>query len=76
MVDGILTSLLFQPDLPLRIKYGVPFTGYQRSAFYTEGPRGYTDYPAATLSQLTGAFDNVTRNVVERVSPSTLVPVA
>jgi len=39
------------PDLPLRIKYGVPLTGYQRSTFYTlEDPHGYTDYPAAILS--------------------------
>ena len=54
----------YQPDLPLRIKYGVPLTKYQRSTFYTlEDPHGYIDYPAATLSQLP-------------VNPTTLVPAA
>ena len=33
------------PDLPKRIKLGLPLNAYDRSTFYTEGPRGYTDYP-------------------------------
>lgn len=41
----------------MRIKYGVPLTKYDRSTFFTPeaGPHGYTDYPTATLSQLTDA---------------------
>jgi len=65
------------PDLPLRIKYGVPLTGYQRSTFYTpEEPHGYTDYPVATVAQLMGAPATVTPKVGETVSPSALVPAA
>ena len=33
------------PDLPKRIKLRLPLNEYDRSTFYTEGPRGYTDYP-------------------------------
>jgi len=61
----------------LRIKYGVPLTGYQRSTFYTlEEPRGYTDYPAATVAQLMGARATVIPKVEETISLSTLVSVA
>jgi len=63
--------------LPLRIKYGVPLTNYQRSTFYSvEDPHGYIDYPAATLSQLTGAPAIVTPGIGETVSSTTLVPAA
>lgn len=64
------------PDLPFRVKYGVPLNGYQRSTFYTPGPRGYTDYPATTASQLVGTPADVTPEVGERVSSSALVPAA
>lgn len=38
----------FQPDLPCRIKEGVPLNEYDRSTFYTfESPVGYIDYPFA-----------------------------
>lgn len=63
------------PDLPLRIKYGAPLNGYQHSSFYGSGPRGYTDYPAATLSQLTRAPASIIP-VLGEVVPSTLVPAA
>jgi N-ethylmaleimide reductase len=33
------------PDLPLRIKQGLPLTEYDRETFYTFDARGYTDYP-------------------------------
>jgi N-ethylmaleimide reductase len=33
------------PDLPLRIKLGVPLTPYDRTTFYGGDFRGYTDYP-------------------------------
>ncbi len=33
------------PDLPKRIKLGVPLNDYDRDTFYTFDARGYTDYP-------------------------------
>ena len=35
-----------QPDLPLRLKEGLPLTRYNRDTFYArEAAAGYTDYP-------------------------------
>ena len=74
MVDRVLTFLQFKPDLPLRIKYGVPLTRYQCSTFYNlEDPHGYTDYPATTLSQLTGVTPTVAPRTEEVVNSSILV---
>jgi N-ethylmaleimide reductase len=36
---------LANPDLPKRIKLGLPLNAYDRSTFYTFDARGYTDYP-------------------------------
>jgi len=33
------------PDLPRRLKNNVKLIHYDRATFYTEGPKGYTDYP-------------------------------
>jgi N-ethylmaleimide reductase len=33
------------PDLPARIRHGVPFTPYNRATFYGGEATGYTDYP-------------------------------
>jgi N-ethylmaleimide reductase len=33
------------PDLPKRIKLGLPLNNYDRNTFCTFGTRGYTDYP-------------------------------
>lgn len=33
------------PDLPLRLRSGVPLAEYDRSTFYGGNARGYTDYP-------------------------------
>lgn len=33
------------PDLPERIRLGLPLSGYDRSTFYGGDSRGYTDYP-------------------------------
>ena len=33
------------PDLPERIRLGLPLTPYDRATFYTFEARGYTDYP-------------------------------
>jgi N-ethylmaleimide reductase len=35
------------PDLPERLRKGVPLTRYDRSTFYGGDARGYTDYPVA-----------------------------
>lgn len=36
---------LSNPDLPLRIREGLPLNAYDRDTFYTFDARGYTDYP-------------------------------
>lgn len=36
---------LANPDLPRRIKHGLPLADYDRETFYTFDARGYTDYP-------------------------------
>ena len=33
------------PDLPMRIRLGLPLNPYDRTTFYTFDSRGYTDYP-------------------------------
>jgi N-ethylmaleimide reductase len=33
------------PDLPRRIREGLPLAAYDRDTFYTFEPKGYTDYP-------------------------------
>jgi N-ethylmaleimide reductase len=39
------------PDLPMRIKQGLPLSDYDRSTFYTFDARGYIDYPAYAESE-------------------------
>ena len=37
---------LANPDLPFRIRNGLPLNKYDRDSFYTPGlPKGYIDYP-------------------------------
>jgi len=36
------------PDLPRRIREGLPLSAYDRDTFYTFEPKGYTDYPDYT----------------------------
>ncbi|WP_322015205.1 alkene reductase [Paraburkholderia sp. J12] len=36
------------PDLPQRIRQGLPLNAYDRSTFYGGDHRGYTDYPAVS----------------------------
>jgi N-ethylmaleimide reductase len=36
------------PDLPIRVKQGLPLSDYDRKTFYTFDARGYIDYPAYT----------------------------
>lgn len=49
--EGVVDAVAFgrhfvsNPDLPRRIKEGLPLTDYDRDTFYTFDSRGYTDYP-------------------------------
>ncbi|KFY44258.1 hypothetical protein V495_03546 [Pseudogymnoascus sp. VKM F-4514 (FW-929)] len=38
-------SFIANPDLVYRAKHGVAFTHYDRPTFYTQGAKGYIDYP-------------------------------
>jgi N-ethylmaleimide reductase len=38
------------PDLPERLRHGLPLTRYDRSTFYGGDARGYTDYATATAA--------------------------
>ena len=48
---GVLDAVVFgrhfvsNPDLPKRIKEGLPLAAYDRNTFYTFDRHGYTDYP-------------------------------
>ena len=52
IADGLLdavafgTAFLANPDLPARIKAGVPLNQPDPATFYSAGPVGYNDYPA------------------------------
>ena len=43
---------LANPDLPQRIRYGLPLAGHDRTTFYTFDARGYTDYPRYAASRV------------------------
>ncbi|MEH2066437.1 MAG: hypothetical protein V7K50_29925 [Nostoc sp.] len=49
--SGIADAVAFgrhfisNPDLPRRLKEGLPLTAYDRNTFYTFDAHGYTDYP-------------------------------
>ena len=44
----LFSSWVRQPDLPVRVKKGIPFAPYKRELFYSTGkPEGYIDYPFA-----------------------------
>jgi N-ethylmaleimide reductase len=48
-VDTAITfgrHFISNPDVPRRIREGLPLTPYDRSTFYTFQPQGYADYPA------------------------------
>ena len=38
-------AFLANPDLPARLQAGAPLNQADPSTFYSEGARGYTDYP-------------------------------
>jgi N-ethylmaleimide reductase len=47
-VDAVAFGRHFvsNPDLPLRIREGLPLSDYDRGTFYTFDQHGYTDYPS------------------------------
>jgi N-ethylmaleimide reductase len=45
---GFGKAFLANPDLPTRFAKGLPLNPPDPSTFFTPGPKGYTDYPAAT----------------------------
>lgn len=49
LADAVSFGRLFisNPDLPRRVASGLPLAPYDGTTFYGQGPRGYTDYPAA-----------------------------
>ena len=40
-------SFIANPDLPRRLRDGLPVNQADFATFYTQGEKGYTDYPAA-----------------------------
>jgi N-ethylmaleimide reductase len=47
---------LANPDLPKRIKLGLPLNAYDRATFYTFDSHGYTDYPFYEDQEPVGQF--------------------
>ncbi len=41
-------QFLANPDLVTRLERGLPLNAPDLATFYTPGPKGYTDYPAAS----------------------------
>ena len=46
--DAVAFGKLFiaNPDLPRRFSLGAPLNAWNADTFYSDGPAGYTDYPA------------------------------
>lgn len=45
------TLSIANPDLPERVLHGIEINrNVDRSTFFTQGPKGYTDYPLANLN--------------------------
>jgi N-ethylmaleimide reductase len=45
---GFGRAFLANPDLVARLERGLPLNAPDFATFYTPGPKGYTDYPAAS----------------------------
>lgn len=50
---GFGRPYIANPDLADRLRTGAPLAAAERATFYTEGARGYTDYPRAAPAQVT-----------------------
>ena len=61
--EGIVDAVAFgrhflsNPDLPRRIREGLPLTDYDRATFYTFEAKGYTDYPFYSQSGSASAMN-------------------
>jgi N-ethylmaleimide reductase len=44
-------QFISNPDLPERLRLGLPLNPYDRATFYSAGPEGYIDYPSRNSSQ-------------------------
>jgi N-ethylmaleimide reductase len=42
-------AFIANPDLPQRWRQGAPLNAADKSTYYTDGARGYTDYPGLEL---------------------------
>jgi len=51
------------PDLPRRIKFGLPLNAYDRETFYTFDSHGYTDYPFYEDQKPAGQLDPTTNKI-------------
>lgn len=43
---GFGRPYISNPDLAARLRHGMPLAAPERATFYTDGPKGYIDYPA------------------------------
>ncbi|HTI00294.1 MAG TPA: alkene reductase [Acidisoma sp.] len=43
-------AFLANPDLPSRLRHGLPLNPDDMATWYSQGPEGYTDYPVANAS--------------------------
>ena len=50
-------GFLANPDLPARIRRGIPLAPDQMETWYTQGPEGYIDYPTADAALLDEALE-------------------
>jgi N-ethylmaleimide reductase len=61
---------LANPDLVERFRRGAPLNKPDTSTFYTEGPKGYTDYAPAVRRRVTAEGDSLCRpRLRERAPP-------
>ena len=44
-------QFISNPDLPERLRLGIPLYPYNRATFYSAGPEGYIDYPSHSSIQ-------------------------
>ena len=45
-------QFISNPDLPERLRLGIPFNPYNRATFYSAGPEGYIDCPSHSSSTM------------------------
>ena len=53
-------DFIANPDLPRRLREGLPLARFDRKTLYTAGPAGYADYPLAATEGAIGAIGTAT----------------